>query len=124
MHAKRACYALSVDPADAQRRAQGLIELANRSTDEEERRTAAVAACRLIKQGGLLIAKPTDFVTFVGAPAAASTKGPLTPEAKRARRKKTVEAATEAVVDTVGAASRIVSSVKGFQDALNGATRR
>jgi hypothetical protein len=105
-----------VDPSDAQRRVQQLIELANRSTNEEECRTAAVAACRLIRDGGLLIAKPTDFVSFVSSPSPPAHD----PEVKRARRKKAVAAATDTVVDAVDAASRIASSVKGLQDTIRG----
>ena len=112
--------------AAAQKKVQGLIQTANDpAASEHERNNAARAACALIPRAELLIAKPDDYVTFVAAPApqAPVAQTPSSPQAAAPagrRRRRTIDVAADAVVTTVDAAGRIVSSVKGLQDTLRG----
>ena len=117
-----------MDLAETQLRISRLIELALRSPSAEEGRSAAVAACRLIRESGLLIVRPDELVTFVTGEAGQQVSGSAgQPEtktkAKRKRRAKrdlseVISEGTEGFVTAVDAAGRIVSTVNNFRQAF------
>lgn len=107
-----------------QLRVSKLIELALRSPAAEEGRNAALAACRLIRDSGLLIVRPDELVTFVtrsDQPSANSSQ----PEAKKKAKKRAKKSVSEIVMEgtdgfvtAVDAAGRIVSSVNTFRNVI------
>ena len=113
-----------------QQRVQQLIELSYRSaTDSAEGRNAAVAACRLIREHGLLVIRPEELVTIVHPTAAAA---PLPrhdtiadiPEPRPAgsRKRKRRERAPRPVAEVAStAAGEIVSG--WVRDVLGGGRR-
>lgn len=69
-----------------QQRIHHLIELAARGQeDDHEARSAALQACRLIRQHGLIVVTPEELVTIVAAPAP-RTHVPPPPPTTRAPR--------------------------------------
>ena len=108
-----------------QLRVSKLIELALRSPAAEEGRNAALAACRLIRDSGLLIVRPDELVTFVTKseqPVSGSVHQPETKKTRKKRAKKSVSEivmeGTDGFVTAVDAAGRIVSSVNSFRSAV------
>ena len=107
-----------MDQAAAQARVKQLVEMAMRAPETEEGRNAAIAAWKLVRQSGLLLIRSDELVTFVTQPLA-----PAPATKKRRRSKKPAEildAATEGVVTTVNAATRVASSLTAFRDAIRG----
>ena len=108
-----------MDQAAAQARVKQLVEMAMRAPETEEGRSAAIAAWKLVRQSGLLLIRSDELVTFVTQPQSA----PAPTTKKRRRNKKPAEildAATEGVVTTVNAATRVASSLTAFRDAIRG----
>lgn len=112
------------DLAHIQQRVQKLIVLALQSPEAEEGRNAALAACRLIRDAGLLIVRPDELVTFVTSSPqlSAISNQPETKKSRKKRAKKSVSEivmeGTDGFVTAVDAAGRIVSSVNGLRDAF------
>lgn len=105
-----------MDQAAAQVRVKQLVEMALRAPESEEGRTAAIAAWKLAHQAGLLILRTDQLVTFITPAEPPVTK-------KKRRNKKPAEildAATDGIVTTVNAASRVASSINMFRDIVRG----
>ena len=114
-----------MDIAQAQQRAYRLITLATDQPNTPEGQNAAMAACRLIRESGLLISKPADIFS-APAPLPAATPPPAT-SAKRRRKRPNAKAiaedavaAADTVVSAVDAAGRVVSAFNGFSQVLRG----
>lgn len=117
------------DLALIQQRIQKLIVLALESPETQEGRNAALAACRLIRDSGLLIVRPDELVTFVTNSPQPSSAQPSAispqPKTKKSRKKREKKSVTEIVSDTasgivttVNAAGQIVQSYNNFRDAF------
>lgn len=106
-----------MDLEAAQEKALRLIVVAANKPNTEEGRTAAVLACCLIRDHGLMVVKASEVPASQNLVAKSRRKRrPPNPEqiANGAR------VAAETIVTTVHAATQIASAVNGFRDILRG----
>ena len=87
--------------------------------DDAEARNAAMAACRMIRELGLLVLRPIDLVP--NAPPHAAAAAPKAPRSPRKRRTKAeirdaVTETAETIAVGINAASRVVSSAGLLSD--------
>lgn len=111
-----------------QQRVQQLIELAYRSSPESaEGRNAAVAACRLIREHGLLVIRPEELVTIVHPTAAQQPRAindvpePAEPRVAGRKRKRRERGPRPVAEVASTAAGEIVSG--WVRDVLGGGRR-
>lgn len=115
---------------EAHRRANMLANLAASNPDSEEGRTAGALACKLIREHGLLIIKPSDLVSSLPISMPGVMTPPLVtvppipaPAAKKRRRRPTKQEISEAAdtaVTALDAAGRVATAIGGFASVLRG----
>lgn len=107
-----------MDKAQAQERVYRLVTLATDQPDTPEGQNAAMAACRLIREEGLLIMTPADLLpqNHALSPSPSTKKKRKRPNAKAIAQE--AASAADTLVTGLDAAGRVVAAFNGFSQVL------
>lgn len=96
-----------------------LVDIASRAeSGDAEGRSAAMLACKMIRQHGFLVVQPSELVTFAPPPVAVVPQAP--PPKKPSRKKsKTVRETAQTVADAADDTAQVLASVSRAANAAN-----